>query len=147
MARSTIKKANARLKFLYRKSKFLNHHSKMLLVTSLIQCHFDYGCSIWYNSLTQELRNKLQVTQNRMIRFVLDLEEMAHIDQSHFVKLNWLTVSKRVDQIMFCHVFKIYSGRSPGYLNEHFIPLSSVHNYPTRLRVSVGASSDSIENR
>jgi len=143
MARSTIKKANARLKFLYRKSKFLNPHSKMLLVTSLIQCHFDYGCSVWYNSLSQELRNKLQVTQNRMIRFVLDLEARAHIDQSHFVKLNWLPVSKRVEQIMLCHVFKIYNGRS-SYLNEHFIPLSSVHNYPTRLRVSVGASSDSF---
>lgn len=131
MARSIIKKGNARLKFLYRKSKFLTQHSKRLLATSLIQCHFDYGCSVWYNSLTKELRNKLQVTQNKMIRFVLGLDPRAHIDQSHFVKLNWLPVSKRVDQIMLCYVFKIHSGKAPGYLNEHFIPLRLVHNYPT----------------
>ena len=35
-------KANARLKFLFRKQKFLNLQSKKLLVMSLIQCHFDY---------------------------------------------------------------------------------------------------------
>ena len=44
----TVQKANARLKFLYRKQNFLNLHTKKLLVMSLIQCHFDYACSFWY---------------------------------------------------------------------------------------------------
>ena len=137
MVRSIISKANSRLKFLYRKSKFLNFHTKKLLSMSLIQCHFDYASPVWYYSLTAELKNKLQVTQNKIIRFVLGLHPRTHIDKTHFVKLNWLPVSKRVDQIILCHMFKVHSGIAPGYLKEHFIPLSTVHSYPTRQRVSV----------
>ena len=59
MVKSIIQKANARLKFLYRKQKYLNLHTKRLLVMSLIQCHFDYACSFWYPGLTQFLRNRL----------------------------------------------------------------------------------------
>ena len=59
MAESVLKKANSRLKFLYRKKEFLTLHTKKLLVMSLIQCHYDYACSVWYNSITQTLRNKL----------------------------------------------------------------------------------------
>ena len=71
--KSIIQKANARLKFLYMKQKFLNLHTKKLLVISLIQCHFDYTCSLWYPGLTQFLRNRLQTTQNKIIRFVLKM--------------------------------------------------------------------------
>ena len=52
MATSVIQKANARLKFLYRKRKFLNLTTKKLLVMSLIWCHFDYACSFWYPKQT-----------------------------------------------------------------------------------------------
>ena len=48
MAISVIQKANARLKFLYRKRNFFNLTAKKLLVMSLIQCHFDYACSFGY---------------------------------------------------------------------------------------------------
>ena len=73
MAQSVVKKSNSRLKFLYRKSEYLTQHTKKLLVMSFIQCHFDYACSVWYNGLTQFWRNKLQLTQNKLIRFVLNL--------------------------------------------------------------------------
>ena len=56
---------------LYRKQKYLNLNTKKLLVISLIQCHFDYTCSFWYPGLTQFLRNRLQNTQNKIIRLVL----------------------------------------------------------------------------
>jgi len=45
MVNSVIQKINSRLKFLYRKRNFLNEHTKNILVSSLIQCHFDYACS------------------------------------------------------------------------------------------------------
>lgn len=134
MVRSIIQKANARLKFLYRKQRFLNFKTKKLLVMSLIQCHFDYACSFWYPGLTQLLRNKLQITQNKVIRFVLKLGPMSHIGPDVFRSLGWLPVSKRVDQIVLNHVFKIKSGNSPDYMTEHFVPRSSVHSYGTRFR-------------
>ena len=134
MVKLIIQKANARLKFLFRKQKFLNLHSKKLLVMSLIQCHFDYACSFWYPGLSQLLRNRLQVTQNKMIRFVLKLDPRSHIGSDEFKSLGWLPVSKRVDQIILNHIFRIKSGTSPDYMGEHFIPASSVHNYSTRFR-------------
>ena len=84
MVKLIIQKANARLKFLFRKQKFLNLHSKKLLVMSLIQCHFGYACSLWYPGLLQLLRNRLQVTQNKMIRFVLKLDPISHIGSDEF---------------------------------------------------------------
>ena len=51
---------------------------------SLIQCHFDYACCIWYKGLNTFLENKLQTTQNKLIRFVLDLLSRAHISKEHF---------------------------------------------------------------
>jgi hypothetical protein len=142
MARSIIKKSNSRLKFLYRKREFLNYHTKRLLAMSLVQCHFDYVSPVWFYSLTQDLKNKLQVTQNRLIRFVLDLDPRSHISRDHFVKLNWLPVSSRVDQITLSHVFRIRCDKAPCYMKENFIPASTVHNYATRFRVSSQSSSD-----
>jgi hypothetical protein len=142
LARSIIRKSNARLKFLYRKSKFLNYHTRKLLVNSLIQCHFDYASSAWFNSLTQELKQKLQVTQNKIIRFVLNLQSRSHIGSEHFLKLKWLPVQSRVNQIILCHVFRINSNTSPIYLRDMFIPVSSIHRYPTRFRSYADPSSE-----
>ena len=101
---------------------------------SLIRCRFDYACSFWYLGLSQLLRNRLQVIQNKMIRFVLKLDPRSHIGSDEFKSLGWLQVSKRVDQIILNHIFRIKSGTSPDYMGEHFIPASSVHNYSTRFR-------------
>ena len=92
--------------------------------------------------MTQDLKNKLQVIQNRLIRFVLDLDPRSHISRDHFVKLNWLPVSSRVDQITLSHVFRIRCDKAPCYMKENFIPASTVHNYATRFRVSSQSSSD-----
>ena len=132
MATSMIQKVFARLKFLYRKMKFLNLTTKKLLVMSLIQCHFDCACSFWYPSLSKVLKNKLQVTQNKIIRFVLNMDSRAHLGSDVFKSLGWLLVSKRADQIILNHVFKVKSGQSPDYMVEHFIQASFIHSYGTR---------------
>ena len=49
MGVKVVKKVNSRLKYLYRKGKYLDHNSKKLLVNSLVQCHYDYACSSWYS--------------------------------------------------------------------------------------------------
>ena len=68
---------------------------------SLIQCHFDYACSVWYPGLSKVLKNKLQVTQNKIVRFILNMDSRAHVGTEVFKSLGWLPVSKRVDQILF----------------------------------------------
>ena len=58
----------------------------------------------------------------------------SHIGQDVLKAIGWLPVSKRVDQIILNHVFKIKSGTSPDYMIEQFTPASSVHSYSTRFR-------------
>ena len=140
MAETVIKKANARLSFLYRKKEYLNFQMRKLLFTSLIQCHFDYASAVWYNGLTQNLKNKLQTTQNKLIRFIFDLDPKSHIGSEHFRILNWLPVQSRVEQIMLCQVFKINKNVAPEYLKQHFVAQTAQHNHRTRLSVKGGYS-------
>ena len=136
MVISILQTANARLKFLYQKQIFFNFHTKILLVMSLIQCHFDYACSFWYMGISKLLKNRLQVTQNKIIRFVFKIDTRSHAGANEFKSIGWLPVSRRVDQIILNHVFKIKSGQSAQYMAEHFIQVSSLHSYGTRFRVS-----------
>ena len=45
MASGVLEKINAKLKFLYRQSRYLTTAYRRLLCNALIQPHFDYGCS------------------------------------------------------------------------------------------------------
>ena len=45
MASKVLRKINAKLKFLYRQSRYLTPAYRRLLCNALIQPHFDYGCS------------------------------------------------------------------------------------------------------
>ena len=121
-----IKKANSRLKFLYRKGKYLNTGTKKLLVSALIQSHYDYGCSVWYPALTKNTKNKLQTAQNKVIRNILNLPSRSHIGASEFTMVNWLPVNLRVSQIMINHIFRILNGSSPQSCSKKEWTLCSV---------------------
>ena len=66
-ARSIITKSTNKLKFLYRNFQSLDSKSKAMLTSALIQFHFDYASAIWYSGLTQTLKSKLQIVQNKII--------------------------------------------------------------------------------
>ena len=59
---------------------------------------------------------------------------MIHVRPEHLKFLNLLPVTKRVDQIILCHVFKIKSGTAPDHLGKCFSLASLVHGYFTRFR-------------
>ena len=73
MAMKSLKKINTKLRFLYRQNEFLNPNLCMFLCNSLIQPHWEYACISWYSLISQKMRSKLQVTQNKCIRFCLKL--------------------------------------------------------------------------
>ena len=81
-------------------------------------------------------KNRLQVTQNKIIRFGLKMDPRSHVGANEFKSIGWLPVSRRVDQIILNHVFKIKSGQSAHYTAENFIQASSVNSYGTRFRES-----------
>ena len=132
IAKSVIKKVCSRISFLYRQGHFLNVRTRKTLCTALVQCHFDYCCSSWYSALSTKLKDKLQVMQNKLIRFILKLGPRSHIGSDELMKLNMLKVADRVKQLKLNHVFKIYNDTAPHYLNSHFTKLAHTHRYHTR---------------
>ena len=69
-----LSKVNSGLKFLYRKASFLDLNSRKLLANAILQPYFDYACNSWYWGLTKNQKNRLQTMQNKIMRYILNLE-------------------------------------------------------------------------
>ena len=121
-----LKKANSRLKFIYRNRYMLSFSCRKTLCSALIQCHFDYSCSSWYPGIRKELTKKLHIMQNKITRFILDLDSRAHIGNQQLEKAGYLSVPDRVKQLKLGHVFKIRNKTSPHYMNTHFQMLNQI---------------------
>ncbi len=80
---TVLKKCNGRIKFLYRQAKCFPTALKKTLCQSLVQSHLDYAISSGYPALSQKAKNKLQIIQNKMTRFILDLGPRTHISTEH----------------------------------------------------------------
>ena len=132
MVRNILKNTNSRLKYLYRQASFLNKDSKKTLSQSLIQSQFDYSCSSWYTGCSETSKKKLQVCQNKIARFVLNLPPRSHIGPEELDNIGWLDVQHRVSQLKLNHVFTIYTENCPSYMLTNFSKVSAIHRYATR---------------
>ena len=83
------------------------------LATSLILCHFDYACSAWFEGLQVNLQKKLQILQNKTMRFVLGYPPRSHIGIEEFTLLHWIPVCQRVKQIKLNNMYRIVHGNAP----------------------------------
>ena len=129
MAVKVINKVNSRLKFLHRQSRFLTPYLRRLLCNAIIQPHFDYACSAWYPNLSKRLKNRLQTTQNKCIRFCLQLGHKTHISKKDFEDINWLQIQDRFQQCINSSVYKYFEKRCPFYMENIYKPtLYRVHN-------------------
>ena len=103
----------------------------MLLTSALVQCHFDYGSSVWYSGTTCLLKKKLQITQNKVIRFILGLPSRSHIGLTEFFGASMLPVPLRVDQLKLNHMRNIINGIAPSYLKNEIL-IASLTGHGTR---------------
>ena len=115
IAWEVIKKAGSRLRFVYRHAGSLNRRTQKKLCSALNLCHYDYASSAWFSSIPQFLKHRLQTMQNKVVRFVLDLDPHAHVGQEQRKELASLSVKDRVIQLKLNQVLKIYHGLSPDY--------------------------------
>ena len=119
IASTILYKSSNKLKFLYRSAGKFNLITKQLLISALIQCHFHYTCSAWYNGLSKKLTCRMQCTQNKIIRFMLNAPWRFHVGAN---KLNMLGYSIYVqggtvnDGPGVGHMFNIINGNAPTYL-------------------------------
>ena len=61
MALKVINKINGKLKFLYRKKRYLTKELRRMLCNALIKPHFGYACPAWYPNLNEKTRKKIQI--------------------------------------------------------------------------------------
>ena len=123
MALQALAKINGRLKFLYRKEGFLIGNLKRLLCNALIQPHFDFASSAWYPCLNKTFRKKIQVAQNKCIRFCLGLGDRSHIGATEFKAVNWLPTKERFEQSVCVGIFNFFANAAPAYISEMYIPV------------------------
>ena len=137
MVESVLKKANARLKCLYRKNDFLYFHTRKQLVTVLFQCHFDYACSVWYNDITQNLKNMLQTSQHKLIKLIFILITGRTLTPN--ILLSLIGYLCRVDLNKSCCVMstKLIKTLHQSTLNKT-LSQTSVHSYSTILGTKGG---------
>ena len=98
MALKLINKINGKLKFRYSKNRYLTKELHRMFCNALIHPHFDYACPAWYPNLNEKTKQKMQIMQNKCIRFCLKLEKMHYIFVEEFKSITWLSASKRADQ-------------------------------------------------
>ena len=119
IAKCVLRKANARLKFLYRQGKYLNFNCRKLLCSALIQCLFDYASCSWFSGLKSNFKNKLQTTQNKIVRFITNQGPQSHVGQYERSQIGYLSVDDRVNI-------------SAPYLHDNFVRVTEVYRYNTR---------------
>ncbi len=110
---TVVKKCNGRIKFLYRQAGCLPTAIKKTLCQSLVQSHIDNAISSWYPAMTRRAKNKLQTIQNKMVRFILDLQPRTHLTVEYMTELHMLRVPERVKQLRLNTTHKIYYNQAP----------------------------------
>ena len=89
---------------------------RKLLCNSLLQCHFDYASSSQYNGISKQLKNRLQVVQNKVVKFIHGYDSRTSLKVKDFSNIGCLNVQNRVKQITLIHVYKIVNKKCPSYM-------------------------------
>ena len=124
-----VTKCNNKIKFLYRNARSFDPQTKGMLASALVQCHFDYACSMWFSCVSSTSRKRLQIIQNKLIRFILGISTRSHIGYREFSSSKMLPVEYRVTQLKLNHMFNIVHGSAPEYLKNNInITREPAHN-------------------
>ena len=60
-----------------------------------VHCHLDYSCSSWYPSLNKGLKNKLQICQNKVVRFITGMGPRESVNYYGLAEMSLLNVESR----------------------------------------------------
>ena len=60
-----------------------------------------------HGGITKQMKNKLQIVQNKVVRFIPGLHHRKSITYIEFEKLGFLNISNRIKQLRLNHVYNI----------------------------------------
>ena len=136
MAQKIIHKANASLKFLYRKKMFLNQYCRKTVCMAMImmQSRIDYTSNFYHHSLPKFLHSRLQVVQ-KIIRYVLNYSNRTHLVANDFNEGKRMSIENRIKYLAASHEFNCIYEQAPEYL-QVFERVNESHHYNTRHSVN-----------
>ena len=140
IASKDLNKVNAKLKFLYRQSRYLTPAHRKLLCNALIQPHFDYGCSSWLPLLKKNLKTQNSKSSKQKCSFCqiylrghisihCALEKWTGVISIHCALEKW--TGFRLVTVEYCvanTVFNYWNGILPGYTHEMFKPSLCIYS-------------------
>ena len=110
------------------------------LYCAMIQPHTDY-CSVVWDQLSVELRNKVEVIQNVGMRIILGAPR-TETGTSLTKKLKWTTLAQRRKLHALTVAHKCIYGAKPKYLHGKFQLISEVRERQTRASSSANVCLD-----
>lgn len=126
------KKISKKLGFAYRVSKHLTLNTRKTIYNTIIKPHFEYCSSILYMCNDTNI-SKLQLLQNRCMRFILKYNRYANINIMQCT-LNWFSVKDNIKYRTLIFLYKLHNNLLPTYLSANIQHRRDIHNYNTRQR-------------
>ncbi len=90
--------------------------AKKNLCLALTQCNFEYDVPSWYPIYVTNSQEKLQVAQNKLMRFMLNLGPSDHVGIERLTTLGLLNVDDGADELRLHNAHKIFYKQAPVYL-------------------------------
>ncbi len=85
-------------------------------------------------SMSQTAKKKLQVVQNKLIRFMLNLGTSDHVGIEQLNTLGLLNVDDRAEQLRLHNAHKVFYKQAPVYLTANFNKCRNRQGMNTRHR-------------
>ena len=101
----------------------LKDDTAILLYRALFELYFDYCCPVW-DGLSNELTDKLQKLQSRVIRVITKSDYYSSATALRG-KLGWDNLCTRRKKQKLKIMFKTLNDQSPEYLKGLFKPFST----------------------
>ena len=123
-------KVNCRIAMLGRASKYLPKHLLLTLYKSLALPYMDYCDTVW-DSCSCQLKNRLQILQNRALRIINKSNRYTPISELHNLS-NILTLQQRRNLHSHVFMYKATHNLMPEYITSKFHKVSEIHSHNTR---------------
>jgi exonuclease III len=124
------KKVGKKINYLARVGKYLSPWTKLLIYKSIIAHHFEYCCTILWETNEENIK-KLQLLQNKAMRVILRCHKYTSIkDMLHACCL--LSIKQKLALQVLLLVHKIVNNKCPQYLCNDIKFNKDIHHYNTR---------------
>ena len=126
---TTVSKINRSIALLRRIKRYLPLQTRKLFFDAHILPHMDYCSIVWGGSPHVK---KINLTQKRAARVILDITDNRYPSKNMFLTLNWMPIEDRIKYRKAIMVYKSLNYLCPNYMTNMFRFVRQVHTKTTR---------------